>query len=267
ALTTTIAWLFMIVWLVVLVYYWLAYKNNKSLWLNGLPIIVLVIITIFSILLILLTQSDTYTTGSGAGTNNNKAALTSEQCQPYKEKYDNKVLKVSSDGLQGTIGIKIDDTNGCKLKAYYNVVLARNLPYNPYKRDIVPTYNYIVTLKKPTKTSRDRYDSAGALSAAYKNQTVLIDPYASSRERADFYSQGVTPTETRYFYWGYEIDTNFSESRYKEIFAETQFGIVDGQKYIEEEQSGDGSASWSINHDKAATEGTIVKSYNLTIKE
>ena len=57
----------------------------------------------------------------------------------------------------------------------------------------------------------------------------------NSIDRSNLYSANEPAAETRYFYWGYEIDTNFSEERYQEIFEQNKLDIVNGVDYIEEE--------------------------------
>jgi hypothetical protein len=264
SLTTTIAWLIIIAWVVWVTYIWLVYTKRFKPFGFSLTI-TLIVFCVVSFLVVLLTQSDP--SGSSNGSIKNAAkTLSAQQCEPYYEKYNGKILKISSDGLEGTVGIKIDKTNGCKLLGYYSVLLARNIPENPYKRDVGPSYHYIVLLRTKGQTTRTSYDSFGALSPAFKNVTTLPDPFADSVARSELYSQGVQAAETRYFYWGYKLDAPFSEERYQEILDSTQLDIVDGMPYIEEKQESDGGYSYSINHDNAAVKGTIVKSYALTIE-
>jgi hypothetical protein len=264
SLATTISWVMILVWVSILSYFWLVFNGSIRYIFTISMTFLLVITAVISFTVILVTQSGK--SDDTSKTSSSKNALTSEQCRPYKERHDGQILKISSDGLQGTIGIKIDDSSGCKLKAYYNVLLSYALPVNPYKRDIGPVYNYVVLLRSADQTTRDRYDGYGVLSAAYKNQTLLPDPFATGRDRSSLYSQGVNATETRYFYWGYEIDTDFSEARYQEILDHTKLEIVDGLAFIEEDQSNNNFSSWSINTEKATVGGPIVKSYVLTIE-
>ncbi len=263
ALTTTIAWLLILIWIAVLLYFWLLYTGKVVFVLNISITMLLVIVSFLSFFLILLTQSDN---GSEADKKSSAKELTSEECKPYYDKYNGKVLKLSSDGLQGTVGIKIDMSAGCKLLGWYNVILSYNLPQNPYKRDIGPSYHYTVMLREKDINERTKYDGFGDLSAAYKNVTSLPDPFSDSQTRSSLYSQGEQATETRYFYWGYNLDTKFSEKRYQEILDSTKLEIVDGQPYIEETQD-DIGYSYSVNDDKAAENGNIVKTYILTIEE
>lgn len=198
---------------------------------------------------------------------NEAVQLTSEECQPFVEAYDGKVLNISSDGLQGTIGIKIDTSEGgCKLKGWYNVLLSYNLPQNPYKRDAGVAYNYIVMLRKPDDQERTKYDGHGVLSPVYKNFYSLPDPFADSIARSNLYYTDEPATSTRFFSWGYELETNFSEQRYQQIFEESKLEIVDGLDYVEEEYDEGNIYSWGINHERAAVDGEIVKSYSLTIE-
>lgn len=268
SLTTTIAWLFIVIWLLMLIYFWLLFLGKIKILFGFSLVWLLVIVSVFTFILILLTQSESSGDGSSSGKKvASSKSLTSEQCKPYYEKYNGKVLKVNSDGLEGTIAIKIDASNGCKLLGWYNVLLSYGLPANNYTRDIgPPAYNYVVLLRPNETDKRTKYDGYGALMGAYKNVTQLPDVYAEGRERSALYSDGAQRTDTRYFYWGYKIDTDFTESRYNEIFKDKVLQIVDGLPYIEEEAQADGGYSWGVNTDKAAVDGTIVKSYTLSIE-
>lgn len=263
-LTTTIAWVLALIWVVWVLYIWLLHLGKVVVPSISLTL-VFTVLCIFSFMLILVTQAPLEENSKQTASTTKK--LTSEECKPYYDAYNGKVLKLSSDGLQGTVGIQIDATNGCKLTGYYNVLLAYGLPQNPYHRDIVPSYHYTVMLRSAEKTSRDKYDGHGELSPAYKNFTQLPDPFSDSIQRTELYTQGVQPIETRYFYWGYEINTEFSEARYQAILAESKLDIIDGTPFIEEEQDAGGIYSYGINNDRAAENGTIVKSYTLTIEE
>lgn len=223
-----------------------------------------IILTVFSVIFVFVWPG----TALKSGENNTSTQLTIEECRPYIEKYNDKILKISSDGLQGTIGIKIDTSSGgCKLKGYYNVLLSYNLPQNPYEKDLGAAYHYIVMIRNEDEQKRTEYDSYGALSSVYKNFYNLPEPFADSVERSNLYYTDETATSTRFFSWGYEIETNFSEQRYQQIFEKNKLEIVDGLDYIEEEKNGDTVFSWGINHEKAAVGGEIVKSYILTIEE
>lgn len=263
ALTTTITWLIIIAWIVLLFYFWFMYSGKTKFVLNISVNVFIVLFSVISFFLVLVTQSDS---NNGGNKKSSSKELTSEQCKPYYDRYNGKVLKLSSDGLQGTVGLKIDMSSGCKLLGWYNVILSYNLPQNPYKRDIGPSYHYTVMLREQDNNERTKYDGFGDLSAAYKNVTSLPDPFSDSLARTALYSQGEQATETRYFYWGYYLDTNFSEERYQEILDSTKLEIVDGQPYIEETQDSTGY-SYSVNDDKAAENGNIIKTYILTIEE
>ncbi|MFZ1683716.1 MAG: hypothetical protein WAU88_06245, partial [Candidatus Zixiibacteriota bacterium] len=93
ALTTKIAWLFIVLWLVVLRYVWLLNKG-KVLWIFGFTLtLFVVIISILSLLGILLTQSESNNNSDSANTTSTTKKLTTEECQPFYDKYNGKVLK------------------------------------------------------------------------------------------------------------------------------------------------------------------------------
>lgn len=268
SLASTLWWLLVILWVTWVAALWLISKGRLILSLRfGLVFTCLII---FSFLLVIFTVKDSDSASKSSGSNSTTKKLTSAECQPYVQKYNNKVLKVSADGLQGTIGIKIDASNGCKLKGWYNVLLSYNLPQNPYKRDAGVAYHYTVLLRSSSSSERTKSDGLGDLSAVYMNQAVLPGPFDDSVARAKLYSNGQAASDTRYFSWGYMIDTNFSEERYNQILNNTRFEIVNGTPFMEEKSENVGgisSYSWTVNEDEAAAKGTIVKSYNLTITE
>ncbi len=260
SLATSVTWLVFIIWLVWLIYVWLIFAG-RIIAFNFSIKIVFILLCAFS-LIVVFVFVDTATTDGPS-----QKVLTAAECQPYFDKYDGKVLNISSDGLEGTIGIKIDMTEGCKLKGWYNVLLSHNLPENPYKRDIGgASYHYNIMLRTADQTTRDKYDEFGNLAPVYKNFTSLPNPFDDSVARSELYSQGEQAVATRYFSWGYQIDTNFSESRYNEIFEKTKLEIIDGMPFIEEEQDENGVYSYGVNGDRAAVGGKIVKSYILTIE-
>jgi hypothetical protein len=260
SLATSITWLIFIIWLLWLIYVWLVFAGRIKAF-NFSTKIGFIILCFVSLLFVFV-----FVDGSDSESSNQKV-LTAAECQPYYNLYNNKVLKISSDGLQGTIGIKIDMSEGCKLKAWYNVLLSHEIPQNPYKRDAGgASYHYMVMLREANQTSRDKYDGYGSLAAVYKNFTSMPDPFADSVVRSELYSQGTQAAATRYFSWGYIIDTNFSESRYNDIFKMTKLEIVNGLPFIEEELIDGGGYSYGVNTDRAAESGNIIKTYRLTIE-
>jgi hypothetical protein len=261
--TTSLAWLFIVLWVIWLLFVLLTHKGRLSLLLGLSLFAVGAVLVLLSIVLLIVTQSSDSDSKTPSGSS--AKALTTEQCKPYYDKYNNTVLKISSDGLQGTIGINIDMTNGCKLHGFYNVLVSYALPQNPYKKDIGPSYHYIVMLRPQNQQERTKYDGYGTLSPAYKNFTTMPDPFSDASARSELYSNGSQATETSHFYWGYEMDTNFSEARYQEVLDSTNLQIVDGTPYIEEKQENPGW-SYTVNDDRAAVDGTIVKTYTLTIE-
>ena len=162
-----------IIWAIWFVIIFASSKGNiKKL----LPLrLMFIILAVFSVIFVFVWPGVIFISSK----NGTSVQLTAEECQPYVKKYNNKVLKISSDGLQGAIGIKLDTSSGgCKLKGYYNVLLSRNLELNPYKRDVGVGYNYIVLLRSSNDQERTKYDSYEVLSSAYKNFYDLPDPYA-----------------------------------------------------------------------------------------
>lgn len=209
----------------------------------------------------------------GGATKSSKTAsgttkkLSAEECKPYIAKYDGKILKITGEGLVGQVAIKIDP-NACRIKAYYVATFTSNIAQNPDTSFFgSPPYNYIIRMHKPSDTSRGNNDY-GALSPVYANAGVLPAPYTESQVLSEFYRPEGTPDgPTSNFYWHYNIDTNFSEARYQQIFTDNVFEVVDGLPFIEVTDHGDGVKGYSINHDRAEKEGKIIKTIDLTISE
>ena len=252
SLATSITWLIFIIWLVWLIYVWLIFAGRITAFNFSIKIAFIILCFVsLMIVFVFVDASDSDSTS--------QKSLTPDQCQPYFDQYDGKVLKISSDGLQGTVGIKIDMSEGCKLIGWYNVLLSQNLPQNPYKRDTIgANYHYNIILRPADQTARSEDDGYGNLAPVYKNFTSMPGPFDDSVARSELYSDGQQAVETRYFSWGYKIETNFSESRYQEIFDMNKLEIVNGTPFIEEETVGDGMYSYSVNDDRAAKSGEIV---------
>lgn len=262
AFMTTISWLLIILWLLWLIFVWLEYSGKLAVKMFGLSFCsILIIWCVVSFLIFIFTKNQ-----SSNSTSSSSKSLTSAQCKPYYDKYNGKVYQIKSDGLQGNIGIKINTNKGCTLMGYYHVLLSYNVPNNPYKNNMYQ-YNYLVTLRNSKQTTRTKYDEHGSLSPASSNFNSLPDPFASTEEASKLYHPDTQiVADTRYFYWSYNIYTDFSEKRFQEIFDDTKFEIVDGLPYITETPTSGGGYSYGIDYEKAGKEGKIIKSYNLSIK-
>ncbi len=253
-------------WIGILIFLWIALTvvNFTKLYTILSSFIWLIF---FSILLILSISFFFINTNSKDSTSN-VPKLTPEECKPYAEQYDGKVLNISGENLIGSIGISMDPEE-CKLIGRYIITFTTDLPENPEERIVGGyPYNYIVLLRESSNAER-KYSGSGVLSVVRRNGMSLPDAFADSISISEYYVEPGTyyDGESINFYWTYEINTNFSEERYEKIFKEVYFDIVDGLPFIEVTDEGDGFTSSSINHDRAEVEGDIVKSFKLTISE
>lgn len=256
-------WIALVLWILfTLIFYFRLFSfftiTTASLW------IVFSVFLIVSILFMFIGDKPSSTKSSKTSSSKK---LTAEECKPFIAKYDNKLLKISGEGLVGQIAIKIDATN-CKLKGYYVATFTSDIPQNPDTSFYgSPPYNYIIRMHEPSDTSRGDNDY-GALSPAYANAGTLPAPFTESQALSTFYRPQNTPDgPTNNFYWHYTIDTNFSEDRYQQIFTDNVFEVVDGLPFIETTDEGNGIKGYSINHDRAEKDGKIIKTINLTISE
>lgn len=256
-------WIMLILWIIFsLIFYFriivLFAITQVILWIVFVIFLLLTIIVMF--------VGDASSSSKSSGSSSTKK-LTAEECKPYITKYDNKLLKISGEGLIGQVAIKIDPQN-CKIQGYYVATFSSNLAQNPDTSFYgSPPYNYIIRMHKPSDTSRG-YNDYGALSPVYANAGTLPAPFTESQALASFYRpQGTPDGPTNNFYWHYKIETNFSEARYNQIFTDNVFEVVDGLPFMESKDEGNGMKSYSINHDRAEKEGKIVKTIDLTISE
>ncbi len=255
-------WILLIIWIV----FYLIFFAKIIVLFKITQIIMWISFSVLILITIIFMFVGGASSGKSSGSSQGKK-LTVEECKPYIAKYDNKLLKISGEGLVGQVAIKIDATN-CRLKAYYVATFSSDLAQNPDTSFYgSPLYNYIIRMHKPSDTSRG-YNDYGALSPVYANAGSLPAPYTESQALATFYRpQGTPDGPTSNFYWHYTIDTNFSEGRYQQIFTDNVFEVVDGLPFMESEDMDNGTKSYSINHDRAEKEGKIVKTIDLKISE
>jgi hypothetical protein len=253
-------------WIGILIFLWITFTvvNFTKLYTILSSFIWLIL---FSILLILSISFFFVNTNSKNSTNN-VPKLTPEECKPYAEQYDGKVLNISGENLIGSIGISIDPEE-CRLIGRYIITFTADLPENPEERIAGGyPYNYIVLLRGSSNAER-KYSGGGVLSVVRRNGMSLPDAFSDSISISDYYMESGTYYDggSSNFYWTYLIDTDFSKDRYEKIFKEVYFDIVDGLPFIEVTDEGDGFTSSSINHERAEIDGDIVKSFKLTISE
>lgn len=257
---TLVFFLFLILWLLFFfVYLRATIKLNFGVW-------VVVFIVLWFLTVIFIGQGGK--SSSSTATTSTGKKLSAVECKPLIDKYNNKVLKVSSDGLIGTIGIKV--TPECKLTGRYIFAFTANLTENPIPElaAISSYFNYVSNLHETSQTDRGHY-GVGAVSVVKRNAMALPDPFATSQEVSVFYrdpADGV-PGRGSSFYWSYEKTGDFSQNRYQEMLGNNVFEVVDGLPYMQKTAYPDGTYSYSIDSEKAEKDGKIANTFNLTISE
>jgi len=194
--------------------------------------------------------------------------LSADECKPFFDKYNNKVLKISGDNTIGSIGIKISP-NDCQFSARYIITMNATLADNPIDSIAISSYyNYVNNLHKSSETTRGHY-GVGVLSQVTQNVMTLPDPFLTSQQISEYYyvPSGNGALHTSSFYWSYERSGNFSQDKYQEMLDNNVFEIINGLPYMEKTSYGENQFSYSIDQEKAEKEGTIVKTINLTISE
>lgn len=257
-------------WFWVLQVYWLLFFAGYLNWFMKFNLSFKIWMVLYAILFIItLVLLITLSSSGGSSSKNSSKSikkLSAEECKPIIEKYNNKILKISGDGLTGTVGLKIDAGN-CRIKGQYIVTFKSELGQNPGNFDGSALYYYMIRMHKPGDDSRG-YNDYGAISPVLTNKGVLPDPFAGNQEIAQFYrALGMPDQATDQFYFTYTIDTDFSEARYQQILSDVVFEAVDTNPYIVVTDEGDGMKTYSVDHDKAEKEGRIVKTINTTITE
>lgn len=255
-------WISLVIWVVFFILFILKLlKVSLGCWM-GIFFIILILSIIF-----MISGSHKKTTGSGSSSTT-ATKLSADECKPFYDKYNNKVLKISGTDIVGSIGIKINPDD-CKLSGRYIFALTAALPANPIPEIAVSSYyNYVNNLHKSTETVRGHY-GVGVLSQATQNTMTLPDPFSTSQQVSTFYRN-----QTDYavhqgtsFYWSYESMGYFSQERYQAMLDNNVFEIVNGLPYMDKETSASGGFSYSIDQEKAEVDGTIVKTFNMTISE
>jgi hypothetical protein len=188
--------------------------------------------------------------------------LTEEECQAIYEEYDSTILDLTSDGLKGTIGIKIDQSN-CEATVSYNFIYTTNLNKNFQISEYAPLqYEYAGVLRDPNKERND--SSYGVIFPAYKNKGTLPNPYYFGLDAVD-YGDWTEADSTTTFYHGWQSKYIFRENSFEKITAKTLYEVLDGSNAMNVTQTGEGAHSYSLDAELAAKQGSVVKSFNLTI--
>lgn len=198
----------------------------------------------------------------------NPNAIPADECTALYNKYNNKVYKLSSENLVGTLGITVIPES-CTFTAYYNITFRTDLPLNPCgdKPNDYPYfggYNYTGNLHQ---SSEKRSTMNGEIRPVRQNIMVLPDPFnypGQSFYEGELKKIDNSPTTT--FYW-YSDFTSHAK-RLKEIDNDNRFvtnnifEILDGKPFF-----GHDNNAVYIDQKEVGEKGTAVKKYNLTISE
>jgi hypothetical protein len=246
-------WLILFLILGILLYLVFFTKVLKIQLTNPLYIFIsIIILLIFGITTITLTKSKSTSTNE---------PLTKEQCVPIYEEYNDTVLDITSDGLKGTIGIKINEED-CEATVTYNFLfnaeLTKNFKISEYAN---PEYQYTGILRGPDE-KRDDGDYA-MIFYVLQNKDTLPDPYTMAFDAVDYGRQAVDGT-TSTFVQSWQKRYTFKENRYDEILSKTIYEIVDGSDSMDITTTEDGGHSYSLDSELAAKNGNLVKSFTLT---
>ncbi len=229
-----------------------------------LPIIIVVVVVCFLILVIFVCKM--FSGKAGDTKNTQKTELTPEQCAEYAEKYDNKVLKITGEGIKGTIGLTAN-VEECRIVVIYHFLMQVDLPENPYK-EYSSQYNYIGLLHSPEETGRESSYGTGYIAAGYVNKDALPeDNFTTSMH--DFYAPLELANQlnvTSTFFQASERWYDLTDEGYAEILTKTVYDFIDGKPYIVEDNS-NGYSSYSIDIEKAEEKGKIVKTFTFKVTD
>jgi hypothetical protein len=188
--------------------------------------------------------------------------LTVEECKAIYEEYDSTVLDISSDGLKGSIGIKIDPQDCGAIVTYnilFNTNLSKNFQLNEYTE---PEYEYAGVLRDPKK---ERINSDyGVIFPVFENKDKLLNPYSSDLSEIN-YGHGSNNESTTTFYDGWESSYIFREDSFEKIISKTVYEILDGSNSMDIKQMDENAYSYSLDAELSAKEGSVVKTFDLTI--
>lgn len=189
--------------------------------------------------------------------------LSAEECKPFYDKFNNKILKINGDNTIGEIGVTVSPDN-CDFSARYVLTFKADFILNP--SNVLPYfegYNYTGSFHK---TSEER-DSAESINTEVRpvrqNAMVLPDPFSTENFQL-FYEKAseFNHNPTNYFYWTYYRTGNF---KLEEIPNNNVFDVIDSFPYIKQDTKASGT--YGLDQNEAVKAGQIVKTINLSISE
>ncbi len=191
--------------------------------------------------------------------------LSADECKPIYEKYNNKILDISGENLKGTVGITID-SNDCRAKTYYNFLITDNLSKNYRQKNLnFDEYEYISTIRE----SNDKYKYGSTqifpIFAEKSSFPVNIFGYGSTENGAT--GDEAEGKSTNKFYTGWSSSYIFTENSIEKLLARNVFELIDSSNFVTKETTSDSNTSYYTDSDKAADEGPVIKTINLTYTE
>jgi energy-coupling factor transporter transmembrane protein EcfT len=184
--------------------------------------------------------------------------LSKKECAPIYQKYNKKILSVSTNGLKGRIAIKVDE-NTCKSEIIHQYLFDANLA----KSKVIGNPYMGYTTEKVSNTNRKYWYGNGAITPVYDAKNSLPDdPYMTGLYQ--FYT--ATGETTNKFASGYSEMPILTEKRYQEIISENKFYVIDGRAFIIETKENNGTTT-EADEERAGHEGKIVKEFTLTISD
>ena len=199
----------------------------------------------------------------------NTKVLSKEECIKIYEKYNKKIIDIKGDGITGKIGIQIEPDN-CKSSVYYNILVTAELPQNyTMENSSYAEYKYVGSIRNPND-SRKYLRGSGQLFPAFVDKNILPDnpfDFGSLNKNYDPNNEYLSSTKTNVFQHSWRSDYTFKKDSLEELTSKTLYEITDGAKYMQKEDLGDNAYSYSLDTSKAAEEGNIIKSIQLTYIE
>ncbi len=188
--------------------------------------------------------------------------MTAEECKPIYEKYNGKVLDIKGENLIGRMNIEINSED-CKATVSHIFQFSASLPKNNLPEMGNPYWGYFA--EYGSGDDRSNWSGRGEIFPAYNNIGTLPE---FGVEAHDFYEdESKRGSESTNFYHWYSSIYTFSESEYQNLFQKTRYTIIDGRNFIEEEKTGDGSSSQSLNTKAAGPVAPIAKEFRVEVSE
>jgi|GEM_PF-6209420 len=229
----------------------ISFFSGSWLWFFFWLILVVSLIFSFAFRLPKSNQSNTSITSQNS--------LTKEDCQPIKEKYDNKKLSITGENLVGNIGIKITDENSCRAEVVHNLMFEADLD----KRNNLDYVGYLGVIDKTE--NRDSWSGGSDLIGVYKADAQLPnDPFDTQIAKIYSYPQGDQKAlkfvihQSKFYY--------FNDKIYDEILQKNKLYLIDGRNFVVDREADSGAVP-EYDKEQINKNGKLIKTLNLDILE